>query len=92
MLKEINEDGRFTLRPNTKAEDAQEPPRIPEKALDNDLFQTARLITGGLYISICLGDYLRAIQGVHEKDTTWTFDPRMYIEKARIVGLQVSCC
>lgn len=55
-------------------------------------------IVGGLYISISLGDYLRAIQGVHEKDTTWTFDPRMEIEKEgqleglpRGVGNQVSC-
>ena len=84
MLKEINEDGRFTLRPNTEAEDAPEKRRNPEKSLDNDLFQTARLITGGLYISISLGDYLRAIQGVHEKDTTWTFDPRMYIDKTAL--------
>ena len=55
-------------------------------------------IVGGLYISISLGDYLRAIQGVHEKDTTWNFDPRMYIDKTRLVeavsrggGNQVSC-
>ncbi len=50
MLKEINEDGRFTLRPNTKWEDEpktpqdpQKVPRDPQKALDNDIFQTARL-------------------------------------------------
>ena len=73
------------------------PPRIPEKVVDNDIFQTARLIVGGLYISISLGDYLRAIQGVHEKETTWTFDPRMYIDKTpqgeavpRGMGNQVS--
>ena len=97
MLKEINEDDRFTLRPNTKAEDALETPRDPQKVVDNDIFQTARLIVGGLYISISLGDYLRAIQGVHEKDTTWTFDPRMYIDKTaqgeavpRGMGNQVS--
>lgn len=89
MLKEINEDDRFTERPNTKAEDrsAEEkklPPRDPKKVVDNDIFQTARLIVGGLYISISLGDYLRAIQGVHERDTTWTFDPRMYIEKTSL--------
>ena len=89
MLKEINEDGRFTVKEDSTAEDARK--------LDNDLFQTARLITGGLYISISLGDYLRAIQGVHEKDTTWTFDPRMYIDKTflgegvpRGMGNQVS--
>ena len=43
MLKEINEDGRFTLRPNKEWEDQREPPRNPEKALDNDIFQTTRL-------------------------------------------------
>lgn len=55
-------------------------------------------VVGGLYINICLGDYLRAIQGVHEKDTTWNFDPRMDIEKSdggeavpRGMGNQVSC-
>ena len=107
MLKEINEDGRFTLHGDNKESRAK---------LDNDLFQTARLVVGGLYINICkistylqtdnplricilgLGDYLRAIQGVHEKDTTWNFDPRMYIEKTsqgekvpRGMGNQVSC-
>ena len=102
MLKEINEDGRFTLRQNTPAEDREadakkQPRRDPEKIVDNDIFQTARLIVGGLYINISLGDYLRAIQGVHEKDTTWTFDPRMYIDKTpqgeavpRGMGNQVS--
>lgn len=102
MLKEINEDGRFTERPNTRSEDLEakdnkRTPRDPKKVVDNDIFQTARLIVGGLYISISLGDYLRAIQGVHEKDTTWTFDPRMYIEKTaqgeavpRGMGNQVS--
>ena len=107
MLKEINEDERFTLHKDNEESRAK---------LDNDLFQTARLVVGGLYINICkistcsqadnplricilgLGDYLRAIQGVHEKETTWNFDPRMYIEKTsqgekvpRGMGNQVSC-
>ena len=107
MLKEINEDERFTLHEDNEKSRAK---------LDNDLFQTARLVVGGLYINICkistcsrtdnllricilgLGDYLRAIQGVHEKETTWNFDPRMYIEKTsqgekvpRGMGNQVSC-
>ena len=107
MLKEINEDERFTLHKDDEESRAK---------LDNDLFQTARLVVGGLYINICkistcsqtdnplricilgLGDYLRAIQGVHEKETTWNFDPRMYIEKTsqgekvpRGMGNQVSC-
>ncbi|KAL8651032.1 MAG: hypothetical protein Q9210_003484 [Variospora velana] len=90
MLAEINEDGRFTLPENPSKKDIA--------TRDNDIFQTARLIVGGLYINICLGDYLRAIQGVHEKDTTWNFDPRMEIEKtdkqagvSRGMGNQVSC-
>ena len=44
MLKEINEDGRFALLDNNKKGIAK---------LDNDLFQTARLVVGGLYINIC---------------------------------------
>ena len=43
MLKEINEDGRFTRRENTHWENNQEPRRDPEKVLDDDIFQTARL-------------------------------------------------
>ncbi|KAL8921768.1 MAG: hypothetical protein Q9208_005525 [Pyrenodesmia sp. 3 TL-2023] len=90
MLAEINEDGRFSLPQNPSEAD------ITKR--DNDIFQTARLVVGGLYINICLGDYLRAIQGVHEKETTWNFDPRMEIEKTddresvpRGMGNQVSC-
>lgn len=38
VLKEINEDGRFTLRPNAKAENTPKEPHNPEKVLDKDLF------------------------------------------------------
>ena len=44
MLKEINEDERFALLDNNEKNIAK---------LDNDLFQTARLVVGGLYINIC---------------------------------------
>ncbi|KAK2798076.1 hypothetical protein FQN51_007895 [Onygenales sp. PD_10] len=66
----INEGGRFTLRGDDEAAHAQ---------LDEDLFQTARLIVGGLYINISLHDYLRAITNTHHSDSTWTLDPRVDI-------------
>jgi len=43
---------------------------------DNDLFQTGRLITCGLYINITLMDYLRTIVNLNRSNTTWTLDPR----------------
>lgn len=43
---------------------------------DNDLFQTARLITCGLYINIILGDYVTTILNLNRSPTTWRLDPR----------------
>lgn len=43
---------------------------------DEDLFQTARLVTSGLYINITLVDYVRNIVNLNRCDTTWTLDPR----------------
>lgn len=50
----INERGRFTP-PQDKSKDEQ------AKWLDEQLFQTARSITVGLYVNIILHDYMRAI-------------------------------
>ena len=47
-----------------------------EAKCDNDLFQTGRLITCGLYINIVLRDYVRVILNLNRADTTWTLDPR----------------
>lgn len=66
QLKEINENGRFTPRFNDK----------DGKILDNDLFQTARLITCGLYVNIILTDYVRTILNLNRTNSTWTLDPR----------------
>ncbi|KAH9213934.1 heme peroxidase [Leptodontidium sp. 2 PMI_412] len=77
VLLKINENGRFTL-PHTRTDEDK------KKALakqDNDLFQTARLIVGGLYINICLHDYLRGLTNTHHSSTTWTLDPRVEITK-----------
>ena len=51
---------------------------------DNDLFQTARLITCGLYINITLMDYLRTIVNLNRSNTTWTLDPR--VEMGTVLG------
>jgi hypothetical protein len=57
----INEDGKFTPpSPGLEGEKAA----AAWKKYDNDLFQTARLITSGLYINITLIDYVRNIVNV----------------------------
>lgn len=38
---------------------------------DNDLFQTGRLVTCGLFINITLYDYLRTIVNLNRSNTTW---------------------
>lgn len=95
ILLKINENGRFTLAKfeNSSPEDIA---RAVAKQ-DHDLFNTARLIVGGLYINICLGDYLRAITNTHHSDSNWTLDPRVDIDKhfdpegaPRGIGNQVS--
>lgn len=95
ILLKINEGGRFTLAvlPGASAEDVAK----ATAKQDHDLFNTARLIVGGLYINICLHDYLRAITNTHHSDSSWTLDPRVEIGKhfnddgtPRGIGNQVS--
>ncbi|KUI64277.1 Psi-producing oxygenase A [Cytospora mali] len=75
-LATINENGRFSL----PAGITPESPGYKEAQLkrDNDLFQTARLITCGLYVNIILGDYLRTILNLNDNsfDSDWRLDPR----------------
>ncbi|KAK6525979.1 hypothetical protein TWF281_011022 [Arthrobotrys megalospora] len=73
MLLKINEGGRFTV--------PQNPTEAQLLKQDNDLFQIARLIVGGLYINICVNDYLRAILNTHASNSDWTFDPRVDINR-----------
>ncbi|KAB2578530.1 Cytochrome P450 [Lasiodiplodia theobromae] len=80
-LAKINEGGRFT-KPNQSL-----PPDMAKEAwakYDNDLFQTGRLITCGLYINITLLDYLRTIVNLNRSNTTWTLDPR--VDMAKVFG------
>jgi hypothetical protein len=63
-----------------------------EAKRDNDLFQTARLITCGLYISIIVHDYVPVIINLNRVDTTWTLDPRDNLSQGipQGIGNQVS--
>lgn len=75
-LATINENGRFSLPAGMKPES----PGYEEaqRKRDNDLFQTGRLITCGLYVNIILGDYLRTILNLNDNptDSDWRLDPR----------------
>ncbi|KAK0508750.1 hypothetical protein JMJ35_009026 [Cladonia borealis] len=73
-LAAINDDNRFDIpRQGDPDYDAK------VKKRDNDIFQTARLIVGGLYINISLHDYIRGITNVHHSNSTWTLDPRIEV-------------
>jgi len=62
-LISINEDGRFTApSPSLQGDKAA----AAWKKYDEDLFQTARLVTSGLYINIMLLDYVRNIVNVSD--------------------------
>ncbi|KAI1112035.1 heme peroxidase [Nemania sp. NC0429] len=61
--------------------------------LDDDLFNTARLITCGMYIQISVHDYLRALMGFHQFNTNFTLDPRSDFDQkktTRGLGNQVT--
>lgn len=68
ILLSINEGGRFTLA-KPKSDAALEDLAKALAKQDHDLFNTARLIVCGMYASIALGDYLRAIMNLHSVNT-----------------------
>ncbi|KAK3395060.1 linoleate diol synthase [Podospora didyma] len=74
VLLKINEGGRFTLGCGPDASPEEQAKAIAKQ--DHNLFNTARLIVGGLYINIALHDYLRAITNTHAAQSDWTLDPR----------------
>ncbi|KAA6414639.1 MAG: fatty acid oxygenase [Lasallia pustulata] len=90
QLALINEAGRFT-KPKEGLPDEQ-----TKKAwakYDNDLFQTGRLITCGLYVNVILKDYVRTILGLTDPKKPWDLDPRIQVKKkgaAQGTGNQVS--
>ncbi|KAL6717332.1 hypothetical protein ACLMJK_005247 [Lecanora helva] len=68
-LAAINEKGRFT-KPKDDAN------RAAWVKYDNDLFQTGRLVTCGLYINCILKDYVRTILELNRTESDWDLDPR----------------
>ncbi|KAM3542308.1 hypothetical protein ARSEF1564_004756 [Beauveria bassiana] len=79
VLLKINELGRFTLDCAANASPEERAKAAAKQ--DHHLFNTARLIVCGMYASIALGDYLRAIMNLHHSDTDWSLDPRAEIGK-----------
>ncbi|KAJ5103401.1 hypothetical protein N7532_003930 [Penicillium argentinense] len=79
QLALVNENNRFPKpRPDLSEEDTKK----AWAKYDEDLFQTGRLITCGLYINITLYDYLRTIVNLNRTNSTWCLDPRAQMEKA----------
>lgn len=96
----VNEQGRFN-KPSAEApkatgdeeKDKFAKTKWEESKLkyDNDLFQTGRLITCGLYVNIILIDYVRTILNLNRTDDNWQLNPRADMENVPIgVGNQVS--
>lgn len=67
-VSRINEAGRFS-KPEKGDEEGW-------AKLDEDLFQTSRLITCGLYINIIMKDYVRTILALNRTNSSWSLDPR----------------
>ncbi|KAG8743488.1 hypothetical protein FRC10_011961 [Ceratobasidium sp. 414] len=63
----INEAGTFK-DPETLPEDKR-------KAQDHVLFNTARLVNVGFFVSVVLGDYLASILGIVREGSDWSLDP-----------------
>jgi linoleate 8R-lipoxygenase/9,12-octadecadienoate 8-hydroperoxide 8R-isomerase len=80
QLALIDEAGRFSSI-RDKA-----PPAEKNARYDNALFQTARLITGGLYINIILKDYVRCILNLNRTNSAWDLDPRSEFGKSLLGG------
>lgn len=92
QLALINEDGRFTEDPRKITVDRYGATGLNKR--DDDLFQTARLITCGLYINIILIDYVRVILNLNRTDDNWQLNPRVVIPEGPPLGTgnQVQHC
>ncbi|KAF2221042.1 heme peroxidase [Elsinoe ampelina] len=85
-LVAINENQRFK-QPLTDDIESNE-----YKTYDEEVFQTARLITCGLYVNIILLDYVGTILNLNRTESDWQLDPRVEVPDgpAMGVGNQVS--
>ena len=73
QLALINESKRFN-KPKEGLPEAEK--KEADQKYDNDLFQTGRLITCGLYINCILKDYVRTILNLNQSGDLWNLDPR----------------
>jgi hypothetical protein len=93
-LAAINEGNRFpkpTPPADAKDKEAKKAYDAKLKKFDEDLFQTGRLITCGLYCNIILGDYVRTILNLNQTDSNWQLNPRAEMKDVPVgVGNQVS--
>ncbi|KAH8730927.1 heme peroxidase [Phaeosphaeriaceae sp. PMI808] len=93
QLALINESGRFNLPSDIYEFDAEMHTAALTKR-DHDLFQTARLVTCGLYVQIVLNDYVRTILNLQRTESSWNLDPRAEVLGAskvpKATGNQVS--
>jgi len=93
-LAQINEGNRFPKPVPPKDAKDEKQTQVYETQLtkyDNDLFQTGRLITCGLYVNIILIDYVRTILNLNRTDSNWQLNPRIEIKDLPMgVGNQVS--
>lgn len=90
QLALINESERFA---KPKEGLADEQMKKAWAKYDNDLFQTGRLITCGLYVNCILKDYVRTILGLTDPSEIWDLDPRIQENRqgaAQGTGNQVS--
>ncbi|MCJ1472027.1 hypothetical protein MMC13_000672 [Lambiella insularis] len=78
QLAMINDGDRFA-KPKDSNQDAYE-------KYDNDLFQTGRLVTCGLYINCILKDYVRTILNLNRTNSVWDLDPRITENKSLLMN------
>ncbi|KAF2749194.1 heme peroxidase [Sporormia fimetaria CBS 119925] len=93
-LAAINENNRFPKpSPPSNPTDAEAVKAYDAKVkkYDEDLFQTGRLITCGLYCNIILVDYVRTILNLNHTDSDWQLNPRAEMKGVPVAaGNQVS--
>lgn len=79
QLALLNEDKRFNKPEEGDAE--------KHAKYDEDLFQTGRLVTCGLYVNIILIDYVRTILNLNKTDSNWQLNPRAEIKQGPPMGV-----
>ena len=85
QLAEINDGERFTLVSAIAWNSClKKQYGTPELKRDSDLFNTARLVTCGLYVNCILIDYVRTILNLNATHSEWILDPRQ--DPAKMYG------